>query len=248
MSLQIILTKDGSHSIATGSGVTYHSTFGALQESEHIFIRAGLRPLPGGPMGRVCPEAFPEICPEAVPENGACEGGAALPVFEMGFGTGLNCLLTLREAEATGRAIRYETVDTTPLPMEIVRQLNYCSLLGRPDLQPVFEWMHEAPWDRPVEVAPGFTMLKALHDGRGYRLREPARVVYYDAFDPVVQPELWTQEVFENLIRNMMPGAVLVTYCCKGAVRRAMRQAGFSLEKLPGPPGKREMLRAHAKV
>jgi tRNA U34 5-methylaminomethyl-2-thiouridine-forming methyltransferase MnmC len=226
---RIILTQDGSHTIEAGGGLTYHSTFGAIRESQHIFIEAGLRSRPPGP----------------------------LRIFEMGFGTGLNALLSLME----DRPIEYETVELEPLPVEQVKELNYCLRLGRPDLAETFAALHEAPWGHPrnapvhaqerspaIEVKPGFLLKKYRSDIRGYQLACPADLVYYDAFDPVAQPDLWTAEVFENLRRQMAPAATLVTYCCKGAVRRALQAVGFSVEKLPGPPGKREMLRAYANV
>lgn len=211
------MTADGSHSIITGDGVAYHSTFGAVQESRHIFIGAGLLPVLSGSTGPIA-------------------------VFEMGFGTGLNTLLTLMAA--SGRPIRYETVELSPLPMEMVRRLNYCEGPGKPDWQPVFERMHSAAWGQEVEIVPGFRLLKVATDGAAYRPRQAANLIYYDAFDPVAQPELWEKEVVQRMAEGMAPGGVLVTYCCKGAVRRAMQNAGLVVEKLPGPSGKREILRA----
>jgi tRNA U34 5-methylaminomethyl-2-thiouridine-forming methyltransferase MnmC len=207
---KLIVTLDGSHTVEGEGGVTYHSRFGALQESRHIFIDAGLRTI----------------------------GASPVRVFEMGFGTGLNALLTLLES----RPVRYETVETEPL--EGARDLNFCEVLGRPDCRPVFERLHTAEWERPVEITPGFQLFKSRQDIRGYALREPADLVYYDAFDPVVQPELWTEELFRGLYAQLAPGAILVTYCCKGTVRRALQAAGFETGKLPGPPGKKEFLRA----
>ncbi len=219
MALKLIVTDDGSHTIEGTGGVTYHSTFGALQESRHIFIGHGLRATSKTP----------------------------LRIFEMGLGTGLNALLSLVEAIETGRPVRYEAVETEPLPLALVRELNYCRVLGRPELQSLFERLHTADWDRPAALHPGFTFYKSNGDGRRHVLREPADLVYYDAFDPVAQPELWTAGLFEWLHGQLAPGAVLVTYCCKGSVQRALRSVGFRVEKLPGPPGKREVLRAYAK-
>lgn len=207
---KLIMTGDGSHTVEGEGGVTYRSRFGALQESQHIFIGAGLRTI----------------------------GASPVRVFEMGFGTGLNALLTLLES----RPVRYETVETEPL--EWARDLNFCEVLGRPDCRPVFERLHTAEWESPVEITPGSQLFKSRQDIRGYMLREPADLVYYDAFDPVVQPELWTEELFRGLYAQLAPGAILVTYCCKGTVRRVLQAAGFETEKLPGPPGKREFLRA----
>lgn len=208
---KLIVTDDGSHTLEVMSGVTYHSRFGALQESQHIFIAAGLHAVRANPVR----------------------------VFEMGFGTGLNALLTLLD----GRPVHYETVETEPLAQ--AQELNFCEVLGRPGCRPVFERIHTAEWDRPVEITPGFLLFKSRHDIRDYILREPADLVYYDAFDPAAQPELWTEALFRSLFGQLAPGAVLVTYCCKGTVRRALQAAGFETEKLPGPLGKREFLRAH---
>jgi tRNA U34 5-methylaminomethyl-2-thiouridine-forming methyltransferase MnmC len=208
---KLIVTDDGSHTLEVKNGVTYHSRFGAVQESRHIFINAGLHTVRASPVR----------------------------VFEMGFGTGLNALLTLLE----DRPVHYETVETVPL--EQARDLNFCEVLGRLDCRPVFGQLHDAEWEKPVAITPEFQLFKSRQNIRGYTLREPADLVYYDAFDPVVQPELWTEELFAGLFRQLAPGAILVTYCCKGAVRRAMEAAGFETWKLPGPPGKREFLRAH---
>lgn len=219
MSLEKFMTGDGSHSIATGTGVTYHSRFGALQESRHIFIEAGLLPM-------------------------LSDGAGDLHIFEMGFGTGLNALLTLMEAERRGSMISYETVELAPLGVGLVSGLNYCERLGKPELRPIFGRLHMAPWEQEVEIVPGFRLLKVAGDVAAYRMRQAADLIYYDAFDPMVQPELWGEEVFRWILGAMRPGGVLVTYCCKGSVRRAMEAAGFKTEKLPGPPGKREILKA----
>jgi tRNA U34 5-methylaminomethyl-2-thiouridine-forming methyltransferase MnmC len=224
MDLRLIVTKDGSHSVEAPGGVTYRSVYGALQESRHIFIGAGLRALDGDEQAR------------------GAEGCGVLRIFEMGFGTGLNALLTLMET--TDRPVIYETVEREPLPMEMASQLNYCRLLGRADLQAIFERLHAALWGQEVEIVPGFRLQKVAGDGAAHQMRQAADLVYYDAFDPALQPELWGEDVFRRIFGGMRPGGVLVTYCCKGAVRRAMEAAGFKTEKLPGPPGKREILRA----
>lgn len=219
MPLKLIVTKDGSHSIEGAAGVTYHSTFGAIQESRHVFVEAGLR---------------------AAGLRAALAG--PLRIFEMGLGTGLNALLSLMEAIDTGRMIQYEAVETNPLPLSLVRELNYCRLLGRPELQELFEQLHAA--EGTVDLHPAFSFIRLGRDVAEHTLSRPADLVFYDAFEPVAQPELWTTALFERLIRQLAPGAILVTYCCKGDVQRALRTAGFQVEKLPGPPGKREILRA----
>lgn len=221
MSLKLIVTKDGSHTIQGAGGITYHSTFGALQESMHIFITAGLR---------------------------AIANRNPVRIFELGLGTGLNAFLSLLESADTGRAVSYEVVETTPLPIPTIHELNYCRQLGRPESADLFERLHTSPWETPNILHPAFTFFKTRRSAGGYLLRQPADLVYYDAFDPVVQPELWTTEGFERLYHQLAPGALLVTYSCKGAVQRALNAVGFQLEKLPGPPGKREMLRARKPI
>jgi tRNA U34 5-methylaminomethyl-2-thiouridine-forming methyltransferase MnmC len=214
VSRKIIITKDGSPSIEWREGVTYHSTYGALQESQHIFINEGWK------------------------------ATMAMNVFELGLGTGLNALLTLIEAERAGRRVMYETVEAYPLERNYFRELDYCTLLGRPDMKSCFEQLHTCDWEVPVSITPYFTLYKSRDVWPGHVLHQPAELVYYDAFDPVVQPELWTADVFERLAGQLAERAVLVTYCCKGAVRRALQAAGFRVEKRPGPPGKREIVRA----
>jgi len=237
MPFKLIVTKDGSHTIEGDGGVTYHSTFGALQESRHIFIAAGLRALgsdsvTGSQTGPEDAKAGSQAPPEP------------LHIFEMGLGTGLNALLSMLESADTGRTIHYEAIETSPPPLSLIRELNYCRLLGRPDWAPLFEQLHTTPWETAVTLHPNFTFYKTRSDGKDHILRTPAQLVYYDAFDPVTQPDLWTPAVFERLYRRLTPGALVITYCCKGSVQRALRSAGFLVEKLPGPPGKREILRA----
>jgi tRNA U34 5-methylaminomethyl-2-thiouridine-forming methyltransferase MnmC len=210
-------TADGSHTISIPElQVTYHSKHGAVQESMHVFIEAGLRYKMQSSPG-------------------------ALTILEMGFGTGLNALLSLLEAE--GRKIWYESLEAYPVSLEMALQLNYAALLKKQDAVEHFKAMHLAAWNEWVNVTPEFylykreTALEAFHPTGNYD------IVYFDAFAPTAQPELWTESVFKKLFDNMKPGGILVTYCSKGIVRRAMQAAGFSIEKIPGPPGKREMVR-----
>lgn len=211
-------TADGSHTISIPEmQVTYHSKHGAVQESMHVFIEAGLR--------------F---------RLKTTDG--SLAILEMGFGTGLNALLTLLEAE--GREIWYESLEAYPVSLEMAMQLNYAALLKQNSAVDYFKDMHLAAWNEWVNITPGFHLckreltLEAFHPTGNYD------IVYFDAFAPTAQPALWTESVFKKLFANMNPGGILVTYCSKGIVRRAMQAAGFSIEKIPGPPGKREMVRA----
>lgn len=220
MERSIIITKDGSHTIAIPEmQVTYHSNHGAIQESLHVFIRAGLQAIT---------HRHDEI----------------IRIFEMGFGTGLNALLTLAETEQTQQHIHYTSIEKFPLSIAEVAGLNYCQQLNRPDLQTVFKKMHESEWEKEIPVINRFTLKKCQASLIELVMQQPAHLVYFDAFAPSAQPELWTREIFEHVYSWMEPGGILVTYCSKGDVRRTMQAAGFRVEKLAGPPGKREMVRA----
>ncbi|KAA9352931.1 tRNA (5-methylaminomethyl-2-thiouridine)(34)-methyltransferase MnmD [Larkinella humicola] len=212
---RIVLTHDGSSSAYNSEFKQhYHSVFGALQESQRVYIELGLY------------EAFKRF--------------EQISIFEMGLGTGLNALLTLLEAEKSQRAVTYTAVETQPLSLEEASQLNFDALLGSHYLNSV----HEAPWNRPVAITPFFQVLK--HEGclEDFRTENRFNLVYFDAFAPEAQPELWTQAVFEQLAAMMHPGGLLTTYCSKSSVKRNLRAAGFLVEKHRGPAHKRDVLRA----
>jgi tRNA U34 5-methylaminomethyl-2-thiouridine-forming methyltransferase MnmC len=222
MDLQIIPTADGSVTISIpASGVTYHSKHGAIQESMHVFIGAGLH----------------HILSKAITRN-------PLRILEMGFGTGLNALLVLQESIRTGLPVVYETIEAFPLENVVYSQLNYCAQLQAPELQPMFLQLHEAAWDTTNTITTGFSFIKRNTTLEKFSSPGSFDLIFYDAFAPSAQPELWTEEVFRKLYGLLHPGGFLTTYCSKGDVRRAMMAAGFSIEKIPGPPGKREMVRA----
>ncbi|HVU58564.1 MAG TPA: tRNA (5-methylaminomethyl-2-thiouridine)(34)-methyltransferase MnmD [Puia sp.] len=239
MTKRIIVTRDGSPSIEWREGVTYHSTFGALQESRHIFIDGGWKALTTGAHLSNGP-----LSDRSVADGSVQITASPLTIFELGLGTGLNALLTLLQAEAEKRQVMYEAIEPYPLEPALFEKLDYCARLGRPDLQPKFLQLHTSDWETPVSISPYFTFYRSRNPWPGHELRQPAELVYYDAFDPVVQPELWSAEAFRRLARQLAPGAWLLTYCSKGIVRRALQEAGFRVEKLPGPPGKREIVRA----
>lgn len=225
MQRQVVLTKDGSHTIAIPElNVTYHSVHGAIQESQHIFIEAGLK----------ASDLFSYI--------------GVHHVLEIGFGTGLNALLTLIEADKHENRIYYSGIDLYPLSEEHAALLNYCELLNKPAYQPLFMKMHEGPWDEMFEITDYFRLTKIKDSVLNFTSDNFYSVIYFDAFAPTAQPELWTKEVFEKLFNMLHPDGLLLTYCSKGDVRRAMLAAGFSVEKIPGPPGKREILRASKKA
>jgi len=218
--MKLLLTFDGSHTISLqNEQVTYHSIHGAIAESKHVFIEAGLIAL--------------------------LESKKQVSVFEVGFGTGLNALLTLIEADKADVNIYYETVDTTPLPLDLVQNLNYCKELNLLNYQDTFDNLHRVDWNIQHRITENFTLHKRKEDILTTILNVPFDVVYFDAFDPGTQPSVWTAEVFRKIAAAMNDGGVLVTYSSKGSVRRAMKEAGFKVEKLPGPTGKREIVRAY---
>ena len=214
-----LLTADGSHTLATPDGILYHSHHGAIQESRHIFIGAGLKE---------AASVFPE---------------EDLRVLEIGFGTGLNTLLTALEGERLQRSVRYTTTELQPISADLAAALNYPRLLSQGDAP--FRAIHAASWETPVAVAPFFTLIKHRLDVATQPLPAGAfHCIFFDAFAPEDQPELWTKSVFQHLYERTEARGILITYCSKGVVRRAMQAAGWTVEKLPGPPGKREIVRA----
>ncbi len=212
----IIETADASHTLSVPSlGETYHSRHGAIQESLHVFIKNGFRVTEQSP----------------------------LRILEVGFGTGLNALLTLTEADREQRSIHYTTVERYPLDTALISRLNYCQLLEEAD-ESLFLRMHALRWNEEHRLTENFTLLKLHEDLTTCHLPGKYDLVYFDAFSAEVQPEMWSPEVFAGISEAMVSGGVLVTYAAKGSVRRALQQTGFRIERLPGPPGKREMIRA----
>lgn len=219
MQKEIILTGDGSATIKVPAlNVCYHSVHGAVQESIHVYLNAGLHS---------ALEKFPN---------------EPLQIFEMGFGTGLNALLTAIEAEKINRDIIYTAVETVPITNDEVEQLNYPAQLGVDEK--IFNQLHTAPWKKDAVINSNFILHKTNVSLLEYSTDKHFHLIYYDAFAPAAQPELWSEIVFKKLFHLLHTGGILVTYCAKGAVRRAMQAAGFAIKKLPGPPGKREMLQA----
>jgi tRNA U34 5-methylaminomethyl-2-thiouridine-forming methyltransferase MnmC len=220
--MPILTTKDGSHSLLSLQfNATYHSPFGAVSETDHVFLGAGLRYL------------------ARTQKN--------IRILEAGFGTGLNAFMTWMEAERTGLVVEYTGVELHPVDLETASALNYAAVLGAPDRHPDFLKLHRAEWGQILRLSENFTFAKLLQPIQAVEQEDAFDLVYFDAFDPSVQPELWTLEVFVNLFRSMHPGGILVTYCSQGAFRRNLRQAGFWVEKLPGTLGKWEITRGHKK-
>jgi tRNA U34 5-methylaminomethyl-2-thiouridine-forming methyltransferase MnmC len=219
MKREIIMTKDGSHSIGISqTNITFHSRYGAIQESKHVFIEAGFNQFRGQK--------------------------PSIHILEMGFGTGLNVLLTLMEASRAKQTVYYETIEEFPLERELFEPLNYCWQLERPDLQTVFLQLHRCPWEQRLAITPFFSFKKIQAPFQTYTGNQSFDIIFYDAFAPQAQPELWTMENFVKISGLLRQNGLLVTYCSKGEVQRAMRAAGFTIEKLHGPPHKREIIRA----
>ncbi len=215
-----IITKDGSHTISIPEmSVTYHSHHGAIQESIHVYINAGLLPLMG-------------------------QQHESINVLELGFGTGLNALLTLLEADKNQQPVQYTTVELFPLQAEETISLNYCEQLQRPDLHSFFQQLHQSEWEKDITITPFFTLHKKKDSFLDFNSEKKFNLIYFDVFAPSAQPELWTEDLFKKLYPMLLPGGLLVTYCSKSVVRRAMQSAGFKVEKIQGARGKREMVRA----
>lgn len=215
-SLQILTTKDGSQTLLNSDlNSTYHSRHGALTESEHIFIHKGL---------------------EKVLEKGVTK----VTLLEMGFGTGLNALLTALQAERQHISIDYHTLELYPVPQSVWMQYQLPPKLAQS--RHLFEKLHQATWNTHAAISPQFTITKHHVSLLDFKPSTHFNLVYYDAFEPETQPQLWTQDVFERIFSWLQPAAVLATYCCKGYVRRNMLGAGFEVSKESGPPGKREII------
>lgn len=218
MHREIKLTTDGSHTIAIPErNITYHSHHGAIAESMHVYIEAGLLPL--------------------------IERSSNHPIniLEIGFGTGLNALLSLREAIKYKQHIHYTAIELFPLTEEETMQINHGGCLS---MENEFMQLHSSPWENDIRVDEFFTLHKKQVSL--LKLKGPHSIdcIYFDAFAPTDQPELWTEAVFENLYQFLVPQGTLVTYCSKSVIRKTMEAAGFSIQKIPGPHGKRDMVRA----
>ncbi len=218
MQRNIQLTADGSHTLSVPEmNVTYHSHHGAMGESMHVYINAGLQPFLDD------------------------TGNRAIHIFEMGFGTGLNALLTLQKAIEYKRLIHYTAIELFPLTATEIIQINYGHLLNAQDN---FLAIHNCEWEKEIHINKFLTLKKMKVSLAAVMMPGNINCIYFDAFSPTVQPELWTKEVFQKMYSFLQPGGTLVTYSSKSQVRRNMTDAGFNITKIPGPWGKREMVRA----
>ena len=211
------ITDDGSHTLYVPElDEHFHSTHGAIQESKHVFINAGFN----------------------------CINKTTINVFEVGFGTGLNAWLTLNEALLKNKQVNYFGIEKYPLKANEYQQLNYATLFNKSKNEQFLK-LHECQWNETVELSNNYQLTKLQSDILLFNIDTLPLIdlVYFDAFAPNKQPEMWDFRLFEKLYKHCKPRAVLVTYCAKGEVRRNIQKAGFIVERLAGPPGKREMLR-----
>ncbi len=213
--MKIVKTLDGSNTLYHPElNEHYHSTNGAINEALHVYIEAGLNHLPQQHVN----------------------------VFEVGFGTGLNAFLTAIQAQEKQQSIHYESIDHLILPQETLNKLDYTSLL--PEHKELYDKIVHAPWDSICTISEYFNIKKIENNLWHHPLDTNYDLVYFDAFGPDKQQGLWEKEIFQRLFQHMNPNALLTTYCAKGAVRRLLQEVGFTVERIPGPKGKREMIRA----
>lgn len=224
MEREVVITADGSSTIHLPEwDEQYHSKHGAIQEAYHVFIKHGLE----------------YICdPEFI--SGTIKNRS---ILEIGFGTGLNAFITLLEAEKLGISINYTGVEGYPVSNNEISQLNYPKQLKATDKALLFKMMHDSSWDEKHSVSNHFSLTKQKKFFNEITDKNAYNLIYFDAFGARVQPELWTESIFQKMYDALKDRGVLVTYAAKGSVRRSMQTVGFLVEKLPGPPGKREMLR-----
>ena len=219
MKREIITTADGSTTIQLSDwNEQYHSMHGAILEAKHVFIKSGLY--------------------HWVDQH----PNESISILEVGFGTGLNTFINLLEASDKNLSITYAGVEAYPIQASEIKQLNYAAMLGASEED--FMQLHTVEWEHPSKINSNFQLIKRKQFFSEIDDVLTHNLIYFDAFSPRVQPELWTETIFKRMYLAIKPKGVLVTYSAKGSVRRAMQNVGFTVERLPGPPGKREMLRA----
>ncbi len=219
MKRTLFKTGDGSYTLQIAEwDEQYHSKHGAIAEALHVFIKEGFR--------------------HWLAENNSSE----IAILEIGFGTGLNAFLTLLEAEKSSSNVAYTGVEAFPLELDEIRTLNYAPLLSTSEEK--FLQLHHAPWEENTPISEIFQLTKQKRFFTEITAKSAYNLIYFDAFGIRVQPELWTEAIFEIMYNSLKPKGVLVTYAANGNARRAMQAVGFKVERLPGPPGKKEMLRA----
>lgn len=213
--LEIRKTEDGSDTLFNKElNESYHSTHGAVQESNHVFINAGF--------------------------HYVLNTKSTISILEMGFGTGLNAFLTALECKKLGVLVKYTSIENRILEPEIWKTLRFNQNYGAD----IYRKLHECSWNKFITINADFELHKIQSDIENWTPISKFDLIYYDAFAPEIQPHLWSESIFKKLFDAINPNGILVTYCAKGAVKRALKASGFMVEALPGPPGKREITRA----
>ncbi len=219
MSVKIINTADGSNTLLnTVLNEFYHSIHGAIQESQHVYIESGFKEVAG-----IKKDIF---------------------VFEMGFGTGLNAFLTALAAEELDIRVKYLTIDTDPLPFSVIENLNYTKLPVYKFRNQLFFDLHTSQWGQEIRLSDKFIIKKVESGIESFEIQDTFDLIYFDAFGPEIQPEIWTEKIFVRMYNALKVRGRLLTYCAKGSVKRAMKASGFNIENIAGPPGKMEITRA----
>ena len=218
---QFLITEDGSHTLYIPElNETYHSIHGAISESNYVFIEHGLN------------------------YYNKRQSSTGIKIFEVGFGTGLNALLSAVYAEKHKIPIRYESIEAFPLNRSETQNLNYTELIKNPFSKEIFQKIHESPWEDWIDVSPYFQLLKIKNNIQSYNAPGLFDVCFFDAFAPSKQPEMWEPDILEKIYSLLITHGVFVTYCAKGQLKRDLNSIGFEVETLPGPPEKMEMVRA----
>jgi tRNA U34 5-methylaminomethyl-2-thiouridine-forming methyltransferase MnmC len=217
--IEIRVTADGSHTLyVTDLDETYHSVHGAIQEAVHVYVNAGFN---------------------------FFKDKKSLAVLEVGFGTGLNTFLTYREGLKNNVKVSYSSIEAYPLSLKNIECLNYLGQLNATEGEvKLFNEIHQTKWNKESKLTNQFVLRKLEMLLQNFKEKEVYDVVYFDAFGPQVQPELWEAKILQLMYDSLLPKGILVTYCAKGSVKRALKEVGFTIENIPGPPGKREMTRA----
>jgi tRNA U34 5-methylaminomethyl-2-thiouridine-forming methyltransferase MnmC len=214
---EIIQTLDGSTTIHLKEwNECYHSKHGAIQEAKHVFIKNGLALFPN----------------------------QSISILEIGFGTGLNAFITYLESKESGQTIDYVGVEAYPVSADEVLSMNYIEELKAAESESIFKKMHTCNWEEKMIFSDFFTLTKRKQFFEEIDDIEKFDLIYFDAFGYRVQPELWSTAIFDKMYKSLKPNGILVTYAARGVVKRSMIEVGFTVEKLAGPPGKREMFRA----
>lgn len=216
--VRLIETDDGSHSLYNPDlKETYHSTHGAINESTHVFIKNGIQ------------KFYRQ------------SGSNLIYIFEVGFGTGLNALLTWKWSEENKVKVVYHSIEEFPLGNNIIAKINYGEKL---EMQPQFNLLHQSSWDKSVSLSEYFTLKKIKDSWNTYQSADSYDTIFYDAFAPSKQPDMWAEELIKKCYDHLSHQGTFVTYCAKGQLKRDLIKFGMNVETLPGPPGKKEMVRA----